>query len=579
MRTDDCRFTLTYNGEIYNAHVLRQRLLSAGETFRGTSDTEVLLLALARFGVPETLRELNGMFAFALWDEVMGRLWLARDRFGEKPLYYGWHEGVFLFGSELKALAAHPAFRREIDPAVVSLFVRFACIPSPHCIFRGTFKLPPGNFLMVAPGGAATESAPYWRLQEIAGGGQFAADDPMLLDTLDAMLRRAVGSRMMADVPIGAFLSGGIDSSTIVALMQAQSARPVKTFTIGFKEANYNEAIDAARIAAHLKTEHHELYLSSRDCLEMLPRLPEIYDEPFADSSQIPTTLVSRFTVQHVTVALSGDAGDEMFGGYHRHVWTSRLWPKLQGMPRFGRQAFAELAQSLAPSTWDRLFAGTNRVLPSSWRLRGGGEKIHKLARAMEAETLDELYLSLVSQWKEPSRVVRNGGNISPLGDALQAVPPVLGSAERMMFLDTITYLPSDILCKVDRASMSTGLEARVPFLDNDLAEFVWKLPINLRIRDGVGKWPLRQVLKRYVPEELFERPKAGFGVPIGDWLRGPLRDWGEHLLSEPRLREGGFFEPRSVRIEWERHQSGRRNSQHALWPILMFEAWRERWL
>lgn len=580
MVSRDGRYVLIFNGEIYNFQELRETLEAEGNSFVGTSDTEVLLMALIRWGTQSTLVRLNGMFAFAFWDNRDRTLLLARDRFGEKPLYYGWQEGVFLFGSELRALARHPSFRREIDPEALSLFARFNYVPGPWSIFRGIRKLPPGHVLTVTPDGGAAEPEAYWRFHEsVANRLMRLVDvtDRDFLDELDACLRKAVKMRMVADVPLGAFLSGGIDSSLVVALMQAQSSRPVKTFTIGFWEASYNEAEDAARVARHLGTEHHEYYISNRECLEMIGRIPDYYDEPFADSSQIPTAFVSQFTSRHVTVALSGDAGDEFWGGYNRYIWTSRLWPRLQRIPRGMRRTLADLIFQRSPSQWEELIGWGNRLVPSRLRVRGSGDKMHKLALGLVAQNPDEMYRSFVSQWQDPGAVLRENREPTFLDDHLAAVPANLNYVERMMFLDVLTYLPGDILCKVDRASMAVGLEARVPYLDNDAVELAWSLPNEVRMRQGVSKWPLRQVLKRYLPEVAFERPKLGFGIPIGDWMRGPMKEWVEDMLSEERLRADGFFQPDAVRREWAQHLSGRFNRQYSLWSVLMFQAWLHR--
>lgn len=580
MLSMDGRYALIFNGEIYNFQELRDILLTEGASFVGTSDTEVLLMALIRWGGGLTLSRLNGMFTFAFWDDYERTMLLARDRFGEKPLYYGWQSGVFFFGSELKALARHPSFRREIDRDVLSLFMRFNYVPSPWCIFQGVHKLPPGHFLKVVPGKGAVASEAYWCFRDIAANRQVRqidANDNGFIDELDTCLRKAVRMRMLADVPLGAFLSGGIDSSVIVALMQVQSSRPVKTFTIGFWEAPYNEAQDAACVARHLGTEHHEYYISNHECLDMIGRIPDYYDEPFADSSQIPTAFVSQFTSRHVTVALSGDAGDEFWGGYNRYIWTSRLWPRLQRIPRGVRRILANIIYQRSPAQWEDLLLCANRFLPSRLRVRGGGEKMHKLALALAVRNPDEMYRSFVSQWQDPSVILCESHETRFLDDHLAAVPSNLDYIERMMYLDTLTYLPDDILCKVDRASMAVGLEVRVPFLDNNLVDLAWSLSNEVRLHRGISKWPLRQVLKRYLPEVAFERPKLGFGIPIGEWMRGPMREWVEDMLSDDRLRNGGFFQPEVVRKEWELHLSGRFNRQHSLWSILMFQAWLHR--
>lgn len=580
MATRDGRYVIVFNGEIYNYAELRNSLVSLGIEFRGSSDTEVLLNAIATWGVPTTLPRLNGMFAFAVWDRLSRRLWIARDRFGEKPLYYSWQNGALLFGSELKAFGPHPAFSREVDTDALSLFVRFNYVPAPYSIFKHVRKLPPGQYLCAVPGESPPEPAPYWSLTEATARSKrvnISAADPALVEMVDKNLSRSVKMRMVSDVPVGAFLSGGIDSSVIVALMQAQSSRPVKTFTIGFWEGAYNEADDAAKVARHLGTEHHELYLSSRECMDVIAGLPDMYDEPFADSSQIPTALVSQFTSKHVTVALSGDAGDEIWGGYNRYYWSMRIWPRIRRLPLALRHMFAALIQSMSPVAWDRFFNASNYLVPKRLRVRGGGEKLHKLSDALDALDSDQLYASFVSQWQRPGDVLVESREPRLLQNWFDSTPADLNFVERMMFLDSQTYLPDDILCKVDRASMASSLEARVPFLDNEHVELAWSLPLETRIHRGVGKWPLRQVLKRYLPESIFERPKLGFGIPIGSWLRGPLRPWAEEMLTESRIRRDGYFRVDVVRKQWEEHLSGRFNRQHSLWGVLMFQAWLTR--
>ncbi len=582
MQTPSGRFVIVFNGEIYNYLELRQELEGKGQTFRGTSDTEVLLAAIEHWGVEATLPRLNGMFAFALWDETARLLWLTRDRFGEKPMYYAWHGGTFLFGSELKSMMAHPAFRREIDISGVYNLVNFGYIGTPGSIFAGVKKLQAGHFLALSPGTPPPASRPYWSPEEMLAVRErdFGSATPEeIVGELDQVVRRAVRRRMVADVPLGAFLSGGIDSSTVVAAMQAQSTRPVKTFTIGFWESGYNEAEDAARVARHLRTEHHEFYLGSRECIDTIMRLPEIYDEPFADSSQIPTTLVSTFTRRHVTVSLSGDAGDEFFGGYNRYFWTRRLWSRFRTMPVWLRLFWRDFIRSVGPQTWESFIGVANHVIPRRLRVRGGGDKMHKLARILDARSLDAIYVELVSNVQWAREILPDVETERTPFDRWEPMLGSLGAIERMMLLDQVTYMTDDILCKVDRASMSVGLEARVPFLDPELTMFAWSLPMSMKVRNGVGKWALRQVLKRYVPEELFERPKMGFGIPVGDWLRGPLRDWAEDLLSEASLADCGFFAPEAVRRAWAEHLSGRRNLIAQLWSVLMFLAWKRRWM
>lgn len=579
MATPDGGRVISYNGEIYNFQELREDLLKQGVRFRGGSDTEVLLQALVTWGVVPALQRLNGMFAFAYWDGTERKLWLARDRFGEKPLYYSWQNGRFFFGSELKALTQHPAFVRVVDQSILPTYLRFNYVPWPQSILKDVCKLTPGHCLEVGLDGVPGVSRPYWQLRDLAAARQMDRrdpDDPGIVTELDDLLTRAVGQRMLADVPLGAFLSGGVDSSLVVALMQKQSTRPVETFTIGYWEADYNEAADASRVAKHLGTEHHEYFISSRECVDIISRLPEIYDEPFADSSQIPTTLVSQFTRKHVTVALSGDAGDEMFGGYNRYIWSRRIWPLINSLPAGMRGIARDMAHRLSPAQWDRIFMGLNPILPGRLQVRGAGDKLHKLATAVGARNPDALYRSFVSQWQNPGDILDGIPESPSLLDDPTACPANLHFIEKMMYLDQMTYLPSDILCKVDRATMSTGLEARVPFLDNEVARFAWAMPVETKLHRGIAKRPLRQVLKQYVPEALFERPKTGFGIPVGDWLRGPLRDWAEAMLDEQSLRNGGHFNVGVVRKQWAEHRSGRFNRQHSLWSVLMFEAWRK---
>jgi asparagine synthase (glutamine-hydrolysing) len=578
MQSRSGRYVIVFNGEIYNCEDLRRQLLSRSPApmFRGHSDTEVMLAAFERWGVPESVRSFNGMFAFALWDRQERTLTLARDRFGEKPLYYSIAGRTLMFASELKALHVHPGFSDEIDLGSVALYLRHNCIPSPYSIYRNTHKLPPGTLLTVSPAHLTSSPEPYWSVREVAEAGaaaQFCSSDRDAIDALEALLGDAVKIRMHSDVPLGAFLSGGIDSSTVVALMQAQSSIPVKTFSVGFQESDYNEACDALRVARHLHTDHTELYVTPREAMEVVPSLPQMYDEPFADSSQIPTFLVSRLARQQVTVSLSGDGGDEMFGGYNRHTWGAPLWSKLSALPLSARRLGADSIMALSPESWDSVFRRLGPVLPRTLRQRVPGYKLHKLALVMGSSDAYEMYYRFASHWFDPEAVVL--GAREPLtlitnGDAAH-LPTV---TEQMMHLDAVTYLPDDILVKLDRATMAVSLESRVPFLDHRIAEFVWQLPLRLRVRGKQGKWILRQVLYRYVPRELIERPKFGFGVPLHSWLKGPLRDWCETLLDEARLRQEGFFDPRPIIRAWQEHVSGRRNWEYHLWDVLMFQAW-----
>jgi asparagine synthase (glutamine-hydrolysing) len=580
MESADRRYVLVFNGEIYNFQDLRVRLDAEGKggPWRGHSDTEVLLAAIVAWGVDPALRAVSGMFALALWDRHTRRLILARDRMGEKPLYCGWQgrgpDRTLLFGSDLAALRAHPTFNAEVDPDAVALLTRYLQVPEPRSIYRGIEKIMPGAWVEFAPDGSS-EMHIYWdtlkAYAEAAGSGRFGGSPEEAVDAVERALGMAVERQSVADVPLGAFLSGGIDSSTIVALMQARSGRRVKTFSIGFTVDDYNEAPFAKRVAEHLGTEHEELIVGPEEALGVIPHLASIYTEPFADSSQIPTILVSRMARRHVTVALSGDAGDELFAGYNRYLHGHRTWPRIASIPRPLRRAAAGALQSFSPAILDRLVGGL-----TGGRMKGGGEKLHKAAGVLGAESLDELYHHLISINGRSDALMSRRSSTDGFEkrslDALISLDPV----DRMMALDAVHYLPGDILAKVDRAAMSTSLEARVPMLDPEVMRLAWSLPINYKIRDGQTKWPLRQILYRHVPRELVDRPKAGFGIPIGDWLRGPLRDWASALLEDPGTPLSDYYDVAAVRSLWAAHMSGQRNNQHRLWPVLMFQAWRQ---
>lgn len=571
------RYVLVYNGEIYNHQNLRADLEQEGGAFdwRGHSDTETLLAALCYWGVKGALEQLNGMFAFALWDAAERILFLARDRMGEKPLYYGRSGDTFLFGSELKALAAHPDWRGEVDRDALALFLRHNYVPTPWSIYRGIDKLPPAHFVAIRKDGRDVgEPLCYWDLGRIAEQGVAAAagEPDGLTDKLDALLRDAVGRRMAADVPLGAFISGGYDSTTVVALMQAQSERPVKTFSIGFHEAGYNEAKHAMAVAEHLGTEHTELYITPEEAMAVIPKLPAIYDEPFSDSSQIPTYLVSQLARQHVTVSLSGDGGDELFCGYNRYVLGYQIWSKLRLLPPNLRRLLARMLNRAPGHTLDAI----QRRLPQRLQVSNLADRLPKLGEVLAHQDRQSFYRSLVSHAKDPEDLVLGASEPDTILGRSDRLPRLSGLREQMMYLDMITYLNDDILVKLDRASMAVSLEARVPLLDHRVVEFAWRVPTEFKYRDGQGKWLLRQVLYRYVPRELMDRPKMGFGVPIEHWLRSPLREWAEALLDEQRLRDEGYLDPVPVRRMWDEHVAGKRRWHYHLWDVLMFQAWLE---
>jgi asparagine synthase (glutamine-hydrolysing) len=579
------RYVIAFNGEIYNHLDLRNELeqLSLSPLsrvkhvkWRGHSDTETLLAGIEVWGLVAMLKKSTGMFAIALWDRQARTLTLARDRMGEKPMYYGWQNSgdkrVFLFGSELKALKAHPAFSADIDRGSLCLLLRHNYIPAPYCIYQGIAKLEPGCLLSVSLAQPEPKFWVYWNTAAVALAGiakPFTGEEEEAVDTLEVLAKDAVRMQMLADVPVGAFLSGGIDSSTVVALMQAQSSRQVKTFTIGFNEGVYNEAIHAKAVADHLGTDHVELYLSPQQAMEVIPRLPILYCEPFADASQIPTFLVSQLAREHVTVSLSGDAGDELFCGYKRYQNTQNLWNLLSFVPVPIRAFAGKSIVLISPNNWNRLA----RIFPGIPQNFLVGDKLHKGATVMASRTVDDLYMGMMSHMQNPEAWVIGG---KEYGSPLSGRPGIdeLNAIERMMVLDSISYLPDDILVKVDRAAMGVSLESRVPFLDHKVVEFAWSLPLKYKLRNGQTKWPLRQVLSHYVPNELIDRPKMGFAVPIHNWLRGPLRDWAESLLDEARLRSEGYFHPGLIRQMWTEHLSGGRNWMARLWTVLMFQAW-----
>lgn len=584
------RYVIVFNGEIYNHLELRKELESmdcraalamTGNAcgWRGHSDTETLLAGFEAWGIEETLKKTVGMFAIALWDREDKMLTLARDRMGEKPLYYGFQNNTFLFGSELKALKAHPDFLAEIDRDVICLYLRHCYIPAPYSIYKGINKLLPGTYLQLPLGSEidvlrTLVPKAYWSLLKVAEQGiarPFVGSDADAIAALDSQLKQSIGLQMMADVPLGAFLSGGVDSSTIVALMQAQSAQPIKTFTIGFAEDGFDEAVHGKAVAQHLGTDHTELYVSSKDARDVIPLLGRMYDEPFADSSQIPTFLVAKIAKQHVTVSLSGDAGDELFCGYNRYDLAD-VWGYVQKVPFGVRKLAGSLIKSVPPPVWQSAFQQVAKVkkLPGNM-----DEKLLKLAsRLATVDSTKNFYYSLVSELSNPAEIVIGATEHATWLTSEGMGIPFDDAKSHMMFMDAMTYLPDDILVKVDRAAMANSLESRVPFLDHRVVELAWQLPMSMKVRDGANKWILRQVLYQYVPKNLIERPKVGFGIPLADWLRGPLRAWAEDMLNEGRLRREGVFSPEIIRAKWCEHLSGRFNHMSLLWSIIIFQSW-----
>jgi asparagine synthase (glutamine-hydrolysing) len=582
MMSSGGRWVMAYNGEIYNHLEVRRRLERGGTVFRSTSDTEVLVAAVERWGIDRALDACEGMFAVALWDRRQRELHLLRDRFGEKPLYYGWVGRVFAFGSELKALSAVPGFGAELDRGAVTSYLRSNCIPAPRTIWRGIWKLLPGHVvtLQSPTRGALPEQRCYWSAAdavERARQNQLTGPDSDMTDQLEEALSEAVAARMVADVPVGAFLSGGIDSSTIVALMQRHASVPVRTFTVGFADRSFDESSEAAAVAAHLGTEHTAVRIGDTEAVEVIPQLADIWDEPFADVSQIPTYLVSRVARHDVTVSLSGDGGDELFAGYNRHAWLDRVWGRAAVLPSGARRSVGSALGRVPPSAIEGAASAT-RLLPARWQVRNPSTKAAKLGRVLSASNPQDAYRALTTHWDDAHSLVLGNDAEDAADDRSGSPIPDGGITEEMLWSDLVGYLPDDILVKLDRGAMAVSLETRVPFLDRRILDLAWRLPLDAKLRAGQTKWVLRQVLERHVPAALVERPKMGFGLPIGSWLRGVLAPWAEHLLDERRLRGQGLLDPVPIRRAWELHRSGRRDLGYELWDVLVLQSWIDRW-
>jgi asparagine synthase (glutamine-hydrolysing) len=586
MKSADGRFVLVHNGEIYNFLELRKKLEGLGGPFlpwRSNSDTEVMLAAFEVWGIEAALTRFVGMFAFALWDTKNRVLHLARDRMGEKPLYYGIAGRGVVFGSELKAIREFPRFEAEMDMEALSLYLRFQYVPEPRSIYKDIYKLSPGHLLTIkASNPTALNPEPYWTMRDVVNrtyADPFIGGEEQAADQLERLLRDVVKNQMLSDVPLGVLLSGGIDSSLITALMQAESDRPVRSFTIGFSDKNYDESADARRVAAHLGTDHTELFVTPDHILNLIPRLPTLFDEPFADASQLPTYLVAELTRQHVTVCLTGDGGDETFAGYNRHFWAPLVWDKINNVPPALRSIAAKGTRLLSPKAYDTLFDLAGNLLPHAARVRMPGHKAHKLADILSAETREELYKRLSSTWPDPGSLLLAGTEPSTTIDQRETWPHLPDYTRWMQYMDSVTYLPGDILHKVDRATMGVALESRSPYLDHRVVEFAWRLRLTMLLKGKEGKRILRSILYRHVPKNLVDRPKMGFGVPLDSWLRGPLKTWAHDLLNPTRLKDQGLFNPDEITRQLTDHMTGSRDNQYRIWNMLMFQTWFDKWM
>lgn len=577
------RYAITLNGEIYNFPEIKERLASEAKlpALRGTSDTEIALAAIEAWGLEKAVKSFNGMFAFGLWDKQSKSLSLVRDRVGKKPLYYGTTgDGSFVFASELKSFFPLPHFERRISHKALGLYLELGYVPAPLSIFDGIGKLDAGTIATFSGPSAAPRVTRYWSLMKaVADGQNDRLRNPASVDELESLLEDATRIRMLADVPLGALLSGGIDSSLVVALMQRVCSTPVRTFSIGFAEATYNEAAFAAEVARHLGTRHEELYVTPADCLAAVPLMARIYDEPFSDSSQIPTYLVSKLARGHVTVCLSGDGGDEFFAGYNRYQLGGKLIRATGRLPGSVRRGAAAGLGILSPDAWTSLYEQIHSLLPGlgGKRVAQVGDKIHKLQSLLSGRDELDIYAGLIRQWDlDRTPLIRGGREESGTRDLLAPFWDIQGLSpvEHMMLADAMTYLPDDIMVKVDRANMTVALEGRAPLLDYRVIEHAWRMPLHAKLNSNGSKWPLRQILYKMVPREMIERPKMGFGVPMADWLRGPLKEWAGDLLSTDRLSEQGLLDPQVVQQTWQEHITGKRNWQAKLWNILMLQAW-----